>query len=101
MGWLPGAQELRNEGYLDEQREWLAVETLPGYAPELNPVENLWGNIKGQELANRCSADLREAATAVNEGWNGSSNPANSCFPSLTTPDYSFDHSVTVLCEIP
>jgi len=28
----------------------------------------LWGNIKGQELANRCSEDLGEAATAVCQG---------------------------------
>jgi hypothetical protein len=31
-------------------------------------VETLWSNIKGQELANRCSANLTEAATAVNQG---------------------------------
>ena len=40
--------------YLLQQSKWLHVERLPGYAPDLNPVENLWSNIKGQELANRC-----------------------------------------------
>ena len=54
--------------YLRRQRHWLREERLPGYAPDLNPVEPLWGNIKGQELANRCSEDLREAATAVRSG---------------------------------
>jgi DDE superfamily endonuclease len=39
--------------YLLQERRWLKVERLPGYAPDLNPVETLWGNIKGQELANR------------------------------------------------
>jgi hypothetical protein len=47
---------------------WLTVEALPGYAPKLNPAENLWGNIKGQELANRCSEDLSEAETALHRG---------------------------------
>ena len=32
--------------YLARQRGWLTVERLPGYAPELNPVEQVWGNLK-------------------------------------------------------
>ncbi|PYU21768.1 MAG: IS630 family transposase, partial [Acidobacteria bacterium] len=44
------------------------VERLPGYAPDLNPVETLWGNIKGQELANRCADDLAEVEAAVRGG---------------------------------
>ena len=54
--------------FLQEQRRWLTVERLPGYAPDLNPVETLWGNIKGQELANRCAENLAEAAKAVRGG---------------------------------
>lgn len=27
-------------------RSWLRVYRLPGYAPELNPVENLWSSLK-------------------------------------------------------
>jgi hypothetical protein len=41
-------------------------------------VEMLWGNIKGQELA----------------------NPSNSHLPSSTTPAFLFDLIVAVLCEI-
>ena len=44
------------------------MERLPGYAPDLNPVETLWGNIQGQELAKRCAEDLAEVDTAVEEG---------------------------------
>ena len=47
---------------------WMQVETLPGYSPDLNPVEDLWGNIKGQELANRCVAGLGEAEDSVRSG---------------------------------
>jgi hypothetical protein len=42
--------------HLDAQRRWLTVERLPAYAPELNPVEYLWANLKGGELAN-CGGD--------------------------------------------
>jgi hypothetical protein len=28
--------------YLESQRSWLQVEMLPGYSPDLNPVEDLW-----------------------------------------------------------
>jgi transposase len=30
------------------------VEYLPGYAHDLDPVEGLWANLKGVELANLC-----------------------------------------------
>jgi DDE superfamily endonuclease len=40
--------------FITSQRHWLVVERLPAYAPELNPVEGLWSNLKGKggELAN-------------------------------------------------
>jgi hypothetical protein len=28
--------------HLEQQRDWLTVERLPAYAPELNPAEYLW-----------------------------------------------------------
>jgi transposase len=47
---------------------WLRVERLPGYAPELNPTESLWQNIKGQERANFCGTSLRCAAAQCRRG---------------------------------
>jgi hypothetical protein len=38
--------------HLAAQRDWLTAERLPAYAPELNPVEYLWANLKDLELAN-------------------------------------------------
>ncbi|MBF0206669.1 MAG: hypothetical protein HQK53_07245, partial [Oligoflexia bacterium] len=38
----------------------LRVEKFPGYAPELNPAEGLWYQIKGVELKNVCSIDLSD-----------------------------------------
>lgn len=40
--------------------ERLRVETFPGYAPELNPTEGLWHQIKGVELRNVCAPDAKE-----------------------------------------
>jgi transposase len=47
---------------------WLVVEYLPSYAPELNPVEGLWANLKGCELANRCCADRKELIATAQVG---------------------------------
>ncbi len=65
---LPAHKSRVMTAYLRSQRTWLTVERLPGYSPNLNPVETLWGNIKGQELANRCAQDLSEAVTALSGG---------------------------------
>ncbi len=48
----------RMRACLAAPRGWLAVERLPAYAPDLNPVEPVWGNVKSQEMANVCAPDL-------------------------------------------
>ncbi|NMC85725.1 MAG: IS630 family transposase [Anaerolineaceae bacterium] len=65
---LPAHKSRLMRDYLDSQSRWLQVERLPGYAPDLNPVEPLWGNIKGRELANRCAEGLGDAAAALRRG---------------------------------
>jgi hypothetical protein len=54
--------------FLARQRHWLVVERLPAYAPELNPVELLWGNLKAGELANLCVDTVGEMELAANQG---------------------------------
>jgi hypothetical protein len=44
------------------------VERLPAYAPDLNPVEGLWSNLKDQELANLTCDTLGEA---IQTAWQG------------------------------
>ena len=44
------------------------VERLPGYAPDLNPVEALWSNLKGVELANLAGDTLDEVNAAAERG---------------------------------
>ena len=55
---LPAHKSYLMRDYVADQRRWLTVERLPGYAPELNPVEPIWGNIKRTELANLCAPHL-------------------------------------------
>ena len=39
-------------------KERLLLERLPGYAPDLNPVEGLWAYLKYVELRNHCFPGL-------------------------------------------
>jgi hypothetical protein len=54
--------------HLDAQRHWLTAERLPAYAPELNPVEYLWANLKDAELANFAGDTLAEVADQAEQG---------------------------------
>ena len=44
--------------FLDSLQGRIVVEYLPGYAPELNPVEYIWGYWKQHELPNFCPREL-------------------------------------------
>jgi transposase len=50
--------------YLKSLHGKIWVERLPAYAPELNPVEYLWGYWKQHELPNLCARDLWQLS-----GW--------------------------------
>jgi DDE superfamily endonuclease len=54
--------------HLDAQGDWLTVERLPAYAPELNPVEYLWANLKGGELANSIGDTIPAVADQAHHG---------------------------------
>jgi transposase len=51
--------------FLEKEKRWLTVERLPAYAPDLNPVEYAWSNLKSNELANNCADDIAEAAAST------------------------------------
>jgi transposase len=44
--------------FVDFLQGQIVLEYLPPYAPELNPVEYLWGHWKHHELPNVCPKDL-------------------------------------------
>ena len=51
--------------YLGTTKGRVWVERLPGYAPELNPIEYLWGYAKDNDLANLAPKDLWELSDAA------------------------------------
>ena len=65
---LPAHRSKAMATWLGSQRHWLVVERLPGYAPDLNPVEALWSNLKGVELANLAADTLQEVTAAAERG---------------------------------
>jgi transposase len=65
---LPAHRSHAMHAFLRSQRRWLVVERLPAYAPELNPVEGLWSNLKGVELANLAGDTLGQVIHATERG---------------------------------
>jgi DDE superfamily endonuclease len=65
---LPAHRSAAMRAWLHTQRSWLVVERLPAYAPDLNPVEGLWSNLKAVELANLTSPTLAEVIQQANRG---------------------------------
>ena len=51
---LPAHRSRVVRDYVEALNGHIALERLPGYAPELNPVEYLFGYAKQRELANLC-----------------------------------------------
>jgi len=65
---LPSHRSRLMTEYRAGQRHWLEVRRMPAYAPELNPDEALWANLKGRELANRCDRAVRTLAFVARLG---------------------------------
>ncbi len=80
---LPSHRSGRMRDWLAEQRHWLSVEPLPGYAHELNPVEHVWGTVKSKELANLCSDSIADVADVAEEGLDRIGSDASLCFAFL------------------
>src|SRR5437667_2279568 len=54
---------------LAREPRWPHAERLPGYAPELNPIEQVWGNVKARELANVCASELPALRQPLHNGF--------------------------------
>jgi transposase len=85
---LPSHRSRRMLDWVADQRDWLSIEPLPGYAPDLNPIEQAWGNVKSQELANFCADTIAEVSDA-----------ATDCTASAATPHSASPSSVTPACD--
>ena len=48
----------------------ISLVRLPPYAPELNPIENVWAYLRGTKLAHRLFNGYDEIVSACCEAWN-------------------------------
>jgi transposase len=80
---LPAHRSRRMTAWVQTQRHWLSVERLPGYAHDLNPIENVWGNLKSQELANLCADTIDKVATIAEDGLDRIGTDAQLCLAFL------------------
>jgi transposase len=80
---LPSHRSRRMSDWVASQRHWLSIEPLPGYAPDLNPIEQVWGSLKSTELANLCSDTIADVADIAEDGLNRIGSDASLCFALL------------------
>src|SRR5215212_2172518 len=66
---LPAHRSKLVAEYLASTRGRVWVERLPAYAPELNPIEYLWGYAKGNDLANFAPKELWELSRAARKAF--------------------------------
>lgn len=67
---LPAHKSRLTLDYVEGASEdgWLQLEWLPPYAPELNPVEYVWGHLDGGVMANYAPPTLGEIRQRLRKG---------------------------------
>jgi transposase len=56
--------------FLAQHRNTIIVKWLPTYAPQLNPVEQLWSHSKYSDLNNTAPSDVQELESLVDDSLN-------------------------------
>jgi transposase len=64
---LPAHRSKLVKEFVAQQQGRIWLERLPAYAPELNPVEYIWGYWKKHELPNFCPKDYFELSTRARQ----------------------------------
>ena len=67
---LPAHRSLITQQFIRDQKGRLAMEYLPPYAPELNPVERIWLFLKEKFLSHRLLDDYEAILNAAAAAWN-------------------------------
>ena len=62
---LPAHRSVKVTAYLRANLDWLDVEWFPSYAPELNPIEYVWSNAKGEPTANSSPDTLADIEHSI------------------------------------
>ncbi len=57
---LPAHRGRQVQAYIDSQSNWLTLEYLPPYAPELNPVEYFWSHLSRTDMAQFVGENLND-----------------------------------------
>jgi transposase len=91
---LPSHRSHAMRDWLATQTAWLAVEPLPAYAPELNPVEGLWANLKAVELANFAGDKLVEVADTAERGIHRVCDDQQLAWSFLAHTGLTLDHDI-------
>ena len=55
---------------LEEQKEWIKVEHIPPYSPELNPIETCWKVTKNAVTKSHYFKTIEAMQDALEEFWN-------------------------------
>jgi transposase len=64
---LPSHRSTIVKEHIEQDREWLTVERVPAYAPELNPFEYLWSVLKGEDVANFRADTIGQIESRLNQ----------------------------------
>ena len=65
--------------YVEGLNGHIALEYLPAYAPELNPVEYIWGYLKHHAMPNYCARDLTDLRQRASRNLRSMQRRARSC----------------------
>ena len=93
---LPSHRSRAMNQFLKTQRYWLVTERLPAYGHDLNPVEQVWGNLNSP-----ISVPIRSKKRPCRPTTDSCASAAtrNFAFPSSNTAVSPCDQSVSVLTK--
>jgi hypothetical protein len=83
---LPAHRSTAMAAFVASQRDWLVVERLPGYAPELNPAEQLWANLRATSWPTSPARGWVGSSARPGRGSRGSVGPGTCRTRSCATP---------------
>jgi DDE superfamily endonuclease len=98
---LPSHRSRVMQALVASQRGWLVVERLPGYAPELNPVEGLWANLKAKSWPTTPPTPWTTSPAQPSEASPASAADHGCCSPSSTAPGFHYDQPSPYSANVP
>jgi hypothetical protein len=91
VGWAAVAPQPPHAGVHRQPARLAGGGAAARLRPELNPVEGLWSNLKGQELANYAADTLDDLTRTASVPSPASAAARGCCSPSSTAPGFRYD----------